>query len=295
MENWYVRNTAGKVFGPIELDTLKAWVKDGRVEPLAGISSDLKSWMLAPLKPDLEMNWIIENHPGQFYGPTHRAVVDDLVKTGSLSKAARFYQDDRGQLQARLKTLENLIAVRDAAIVQRDSSLAEAAKLAEKKDLQLASVQKAVAQRDERISQSMALLAQKDTQIDALGKTISQKDAELSRQRDELQRKEADLQRAFEEIRLREVEIAALHEQLDKRHEVHEREWQTSEILVPEVVSEPPPSTARQAFGFGVTPSAGGDFLAESPAQLAELERRAQQELSRMSSADMKKLFRFKK
>ena len=40
-KKWYVRNTAGKVFGPIDFDALKSWVKDGRVEPLAGVSCDL--------------------------------------------------------------------------------------------------------------------------------------------------------------------------------------------------------------------------------------------------------------
>ena len=32
MDKWYVKNTAGRVFGPIDLATLKSWVKDGRVE-----------------------------------------------------------------------------------------------------------------------------------------------------------------------------------------------------------------------------------------------------------------------
>ena len=93
-EKWYVRNTAGKVFGPIDFETLKAWVRDGRVEPLAGVSKDLQNWMLAPLKPELEMNWIVENNPGQFYGPTHRSVVDDFLKSGTLSPGARFYYYD---------------------------------------------------------------------------------------------------------------------------------------------------------------------------------------------------------
>ncbi len=93
-EKWYVRNTKGKVFGPIDFETLKKWVRDGRVEPLAGISKDLQNWKLAPLKPELEMEWIIENNPGQFYGPTHRAVVDDFLKSGTLSPGARFYYDN---------------------------------------------------------------------------------------------------------------------------------------------------------------------------------------------------------
>ena len=63
-KKWYVRNTAGKVFGPIDLESLKSWVKDGRVEPLAGVSCDLTHWVIAPLKPELEMNWVVENNPG---------------------------------------------------------------------------------------------------------------------------------------------------------------------------------------------------------------------------------------
>ncbi|MGN0852268.1 MAG: hypothetical protein ACI4Q3_02700 [Kiritimatiellia bacterium] len=294
MEKWYVRNTAGKVFGPIELDVLKAWVKDGRVEPLAGISQDLKSWMLAPLKPELEMNWVVENNPGQFYGPTHRMVVDDLIKTGSLSDAARFYQDDRGATTARLKTLESAVAARDAAIVQRDSALAEAAKLAAKKDLQLASAQKAVARRDERISQSVAQLAQKDAQIEALNKTLQAKEGELVRKDEELRLRAEDLQRAIQEIQRRDADIQELKEQIATRAKIHEREWK-SEVLVPEVVNETPPPVARQAFGFGVPPPPPGFAGGASPASLADLERRAQQELTRMGASDMKRLFRFKK
>ena len=169
---WYVRNTAGKVFGPIDFESLKAWVKDGRVEPLAGVSSDLKHWVLAPLKPELEMNWVVENNPGQFYGPTHKAVVDDLVKTGTLSPAARFYQDDRGAALERIRALEAAVAAKDAEMVQKDTSLAEAQKLSTKKDLQLAAGQKAVHERDERIAEAKAQLMQKDLQIADLMKNV---------------------------------------------------------------------------------------------------------------------------
>ena len=124
MENWYIRNTEGKVFGPIDLETLKAWVKEGRVEPLAGVSSDLQNWVLAPLKPELEMNWVVENNPGQFYGPTHRTVVEDLVKTGSLSRDARFYEDDRGAAEERIHAMETAMAAKDAEVSRRDVALA---------------------------------------------------------------------------------------------------------------------------------------------------------------------------
>ena len=91
--NWYVKGTDGKVFGPADDERIVAWVKDGRVDPFAGISNDLNQWKLASLEPMLEMDWIVENEPGRFYGPTHRAVVDDLIKNGSLSPTCRIYRD----------------------------------------------------------------------------------------------------------------------------------------------------------------------------------------------------------
>ncbi|MBQ6011082.1 MAG: hypothetical protein IJL17_21310 [Kiritimatiellae bacterium] len=288
-KKWYVRNTAGKVFGPIDFDALKSWVKDGRVEPLAGVSSDLKHWVLAPLKPELEMNWIVENNPGQFYGPTHRSVVDDLVKTGTLSPAARFYVDDRGAALERIRALEGEIAARDSERVQKETSLAEAQKLSAKKDLQLAAAQKAIRERDDRISEAKSQLVLKDSQIAELTKNVQLRDGQLQQAAAEIARRDVERQALDAEIARRDAEIAVLKEQLAKRDEVHEREWKT-EVVVPEVVvDELPPPVARQAFAAPAF--AGG----ASPSALADLERRAQEELARMGAAGAKKFFRMKK
>lgn len=217
---WYVRNTAGKVFGPIDLETLKGWVRDGRVEPLAGISNDLSHWVVAPQMSELEMNWVVENNAGQFYGPTHRVVLDDLMNSGTLSPSARFFLDDRGAAQERIRSLESALA---ASEKQKSDCDAE--------------------------------IASRDAEITARDEQIAGLDAE----------------------------IAALKEQLAKITEVHEREWKT-EVVVPEVVvNEPPPPVARQAFA------------SSSQTALAELERRAQEELARMGPSGVKKLFRLKK
>ena len=286
---WYVRNTAGKVFGPIDFDSLKAWVKDGRVEPLAGVSCDLTHWVLAPLKPELEMNWVVENNPGQFYGPTHRSVVDDLVKTGTLSPAARFYVDDRGAALERIRALEGEIAARDSERVQKESSLAEAQKLSAKKDLQLAAAQKAVRERDDRISEAKAQLVLKDSQIAELAKNVQMRDGQLQQAAAEIARRDVERQALEAEVARRDAEIAVLKEQLAKRDEVHEREWKT-EVVVPEVVvDELPPPVARQAF---TAPSFAGGA---SPSALADLERRAQEELARMGAVGAKKFFGIKK
>lgn len=293
MGKWYVRNTTGKVFGPINLETLKAWVKDGRVEPLAGISADLQNWMLAPLKPELEMNWVVENNPGLFYGPTHRAVLEDLVKTGSLSREARFFQDDRGAADARIRALENAVAAKEAEISRREVALAEAQRQVAKRELALAAAQKAVAQRDDRVADLVATLAQRDGQIDALGKALKQKEGELVRAADDLARKTAETAATRQEVMQRDEEIAELKKQLAARDAVHERAW-TTEVVEPEVVvDEMPPPVARQAFGFGTSGAApsGRPVTASS---LADLERRAQEELARMGAGVAKKFFKFR-
>ncbi len=287
MEKWYVRNTEGKVFGPIDLDTLKAWVRDGRVEPLAGVSNDLEHWVLAPMKPELEMNWIVENNPGQFYGPTHRTVVEDLVKAGSLLREARFYQDDRGAATGRINALESALAAKDAELARRDAALAEAQKQASKRDLAIAAAQKAVAQRDDRISESVAALAQRDVQIETLSKALKAKEGEVMRALGDVERKNAEMADLQEELQRRAAEIADLEERLAERNRIHEREWKT-DVVVPEVVvDEMPPPTARNAFCLGA------DGAARS--SLVDLERRAQEELARMGAGAAKKFFSFRK
>ena len=283
MEKWYVKNTANKVFGPIDLETLKGWVKDGRIEPLAGISSDLKNWMLAPMKPELEMNWVVENEPGQFYGPTHRTVLDDLKKAGSLSREARFFLDDRGANAERLRALEGALSAKDAELAQREMIFVEAQKLSGKKDLQLAAAQKTISQRDERIAADVAALAQRDGQIAELTKTVAQKEADRSRTEQELAARDAEVQQLQAEIEQFKQQIAGLKEEMEKRQTPHAREWST-DVIEPEIVAdEMPPPVARQAFDFG------------NAAALADLERRAQQELARMGPLHAKKFFKFKK
>ena len=129
---WYVKNSDGKVFGPADDEKILAWVKDGRVDPFAGVSNDLKQWKLASLVPLFEMDWIVEDAPGRFYGPTHRAVIDDLIKTGSLSQSCRIYRDYRnGELEkeaaaARTEAERAMAEVQseaERAIVAKDSEI----------------------------------------------------------------------------------------------------------------------------------------------------------------------------
>ena len=144
--NWYVKGADGKVFGPADDEKIIAWVKDGRVDPFAGISNDLKQWRLASLEPAFEMDWIVENEPGRFYGPTHRAVVDDLVGSGSLTPSCRIYRDDHGGAAEKEAAVARAEAEKAMAEVQEEAEKAmaelkgEAERTIASKDAELAAL-----------------------------------------------------------------------------------------------------------------------------------------------------------
>ena len=92
MEEWYVRSAEGSVYGPTDRVSLVQWAREGRIDPSGYVSRDRKSWLQAPLMPDLEMTWVVETDPGKFYGPFNRAVVVRLAAAGSIPAGANIYR-----------------------------------------------------------------------------------------------------------------------------------------------------------------------------------------------------------
>lgn len=171
--NWYVKNAEGKVFGPADDAKLLEWVKDGRVEPFAGISNDLKTWKLASVEPYLEMDWIVENEPGRFYGPTHRAVVDDLLNSKALSETCRIYRDDHNG-----RAEKEASAARDEA----EKAMAEVQAEAEKAMAELKSeAERSISEKDSAMS------ALKD-EIEALRKRAEESEARVAELESKLER-----------------------------------------------------------------------------------------------------------
>ena len=91
-KSWYVRSGDGKVYGPANLSMLAQWARDGRIEPLAEVSSDRHEWRPAQSVPELDMSWLVETAPGDVFGPFNRAVVINLAKDGKLPAAAHVYR-----------------------------------------------------------------------------------------------------------------------------------------------------------------------------------------------------------
>ena len=174
---WYVKNADGKVFGPVDDEKLLAWVKDGRVEPFAGVSNDLKSWKLASLVPALEMDWLIENEPGRFYGPTHRAVIDDLLKSDALDATCRIYRDDHGGQAEKEAAAARDEAERAMAEVQADAEKAmtelknEAERTLSEKEAEIATLRSELETFRKRAEESEARVAELESKMEKLTET----------------------------------------------------------------------------------------------------------------------------
>ena len=174
---WYVKNADGKVFGPVDDEKLLAWVKDGRVEPFAGVSNDLKTWKLASLVPQLEMDWLVENEPGRFYGPTHRAVVDDLLKSGALAATCRIYRDDHGGQVEKEAAAARDEAERAMAEVQADAEKAmaelknEAERSLTEKETEIATLRGDLETLRKRAEKSEARVADLESKLEKLTET----------------------------------------------------------------------------------------------------------------------------
>ncbi|HEX8295776.1 MAG TPA: DUF4339 domain-containing protein [Chthoniobacteraceae bacterium] len=84
-QNWFLmKNDDSSVFGPISFDQLKQWSLDAQVSPLDKVSNDGTNWRKAPMVPELEMDYLIEVSPDQFYGPTTIGAVREFLQMGEI-------------------------------------------------------------------------------------------------------------------------------------------------------------------------------------------------------------------
>ena len=88
MENsqtWYLQKFEDEtLFGPMPFDQLKQWAFDAQVSPLDKISHDGTTWVKAPMVPDLEMDYLVEVSPDQYYGPTTFGAIREFLQIGEI-------------------------------------------------------------------------------------------------------------------------------------------------------------------------------------------------------------------
>src|SRR4051794_24103564 len=85
-QNWYLlKNDDGSVFGPITFSQLKQWAVEAQVSPLDKVSIDEQNWVRAPMVPELEMDYLVEVSPDQYYGPTTFGAVREFLQMGEIN------------------------------------------------------------------------------------------------------------------------------------------------------------------------------------------------------------------
>lgn len=85
-QNWFLmKHDDGSVFGPVNFEQLYQWALEAQVSPLDKVSTDGKSWMKAPMVPELEMDYLVEVSPNHYYGPTTGGAVKEFVRMGEIT------------------------------------------------------------------------------------------------------------------------------------------------------------------------------------------------------------------
>ena len=131
--SWYLKKISGEVFGPVELAALETWATDGRVAPDDQLSQDQVSWIPAPERPELGMDWIGELDGGATYGPLHLFSLRDLLQDGSISRRSRITNRQSGEASTVGDVLMPVLMARDVKLQSTVDSLAKRLEEAEQR------------------------------------------------------------------------------------------------------------------------------------------------------------------
>src|SRR5580692_9725967 len=84
-KKWYLmKYEDGGVFGPVTFEQILQWAVDAQISPLDKLSQDEQSWLKAPMIPELEMDFLIEVSPDQYYGPTTIGALKEFLEMGEI-------------------------------------------------------------------------------------------------------------------------------------------------------------------------------------------------------------------
>ena len=89
---WRVRLDDGSEYGPVDEGKLLSWAREGRITSSSQISSDGTTWIFAPQKPELGMEWLIEISSGEYFGPFHYDVVKELLDSKKITSETRTFR-----------------------------------------------------------------------------------------------------------------------------------------------------------------------------------------------------------
>ena len=95
--SWHLKKNSGDVFGPVELDILVLWAKEGRIAPDDEVSQDLRSWSPANKIDLLEMVWTIDLEDGGTFGPINLLAFREPIIEGDIPPYAYICHIETGE------------------------------------------------------------------------------------------------------------------------------------------------------------------------------------------------------
>jgi len=207
LKKWLVRNEKGETFGPVALETLKSWACDGRLAPTNEVSGNGTDWLLATAQRALAMDWVAEVTPGTFYGPIHKAAMEELIKDGSIASESAFFA--RHGIKASQELSQSTQQVAELAQARQQASAFEAQARAAQEQASVRTTELAQARRQAAEAEARARAAQEQASVRA---------AELEQAHRQASAFEAQARVAQEQASARAAELAQAHQQLEQAH-----------------------------------------------------------------------------
>ena len=108
-QDWFLsKHEDGSVFGPLRFEQVQRWAAAAQVAPHDKLSHDQRTWLKAPMFPELEMDWLVEVTSERYYGPTTLGAVQEFLRLGEIDEETYVINSCDGT-RRQIKDLTDLI------------------------------------------------------------------------------------------------------------------------------------------------------------------------------------------
>jgi hypothetical protein len=108
---WFLnKHEDGSVFGPLPFEQVRRWAAAAQIAPHDKLSHDQRTWLKAPMFPELEMDWLVEVTSERYYGPTTIGAVQEFLQLGEIGEETFVINSCDGS-RRQIKNLTDLISL----------------------------------------------------------------------------------------------------------------------------------------------------------------------------------------
>jgi hypothetical protein len=115
-QHWFLnKHEDGRVFGPLPFEQVRRWAAAALIAPHDTLLHDQRTWVKAPMFPELEMDWLVEVTSERYYGPTTIGAVQEFLRLGEIGKETFVINSCDGS-RRQIKNLTDLIQLPTAPV-----------------------------------------------------------------------------------------------------------------------------------------------------------------------------------